>query len=165
MATLYELTDDLLKLYEMAADPEIDEEILKDTIEGVGGEIEVKADGYAKVIKEIDGDIATVKAEIDRLSKKRKAMENSKDRIKNSLETAMKATGKVKFKTDLFSFNIQKNPAKLELAEDANIETVPPEYWTLPEPTLDKTKIKEALKEGKELYFAKLVQEESLRIK
>ena len=45
--TLYELTEQFQALQDMAYDPEVDEQTLKDTMEGLWGEIEDKADGYA----------------------------------------------------------------------------------------------------------------------
>lgn len=165
MATLFELTDDLLKLYDMASDPEIDETTLKDTIEAVDGEIEVKADGYAKVIRQMEGDIASIKAEMDRMDSRKKVLENSKDRIKKALEEAMKATGKTKFKTDLFSFGIQKNPPSLKLVDDLDVMSVPPEYIIWQEPTIDKKKVKEAIKAGEEFEWAHMESTEGLRIR
>ena len=47
MSTLYELTTQLQALLEMAEDPEIDAQVIADTMEGIEGELEVKADGYA----------------------------------------------------------------------------------------------------------------------
>ena len=51
VSTLYELTDDYLALLEMAEDPDIDEQALKDTMEGIEGALEIKAEGYAKIIR------------------------------------------------------------------------------------------------------------------
>ena len=45
MATLYELTDEYRMLLEMAEDPDIDLVTLNDTLEGLTGEIEDKAEG------------------------------------------------------------------------------------------------------------------------
>ena len=70
--------------------------------------------------------------------------------MKESLETAMRATGKTKFKTDLFSFNIQKNPPRLVIDKP---EEVPEEYLIPQEPKIDTKAIKEILKE-QELPFA-----------
>lgn len=165
MAKLYEITEDLMKLYEMASDPEVDAEVLADTIEAVEGELEAKADGYAKVMAQIDGDIATLKAEIDRLQARKKTMENSKERIKKALESAMIATGKTKFKTDLFSFGIQKNPPALKIAEDVDINSIPPEYIVFADPTIDKNKVKEAIKGGAEFEWAHMESSEGLRIR
>ncbi len=159
MATLYELTGQFRELLELVEQGEVDPEMLADTLEGLEGEIEIKADGYAKVIKELEGKTAMLKGEIERLSNRKSAIENNIKTMKESLEIAMRTTGKVKFKTDLFSFNIQKNPARLVITGD-----VPKDYLIPQEPKVDNKTIKDLLKE-KELDFAHLEQSESLRIR
>lgn len=164
MSTIYELTDDFLRLLEMAEDPETDPQAFADTLEGLEYEIEVKAENYAKVIKQLDSDASGIDAEIKRLQAKKSAIANSQDRMKKTLEGAMIATGKVKFKTDLFSFNIQKNPPSVELDEE-HLELIPIEYLIPQDPKPDKKRMLAELKEGKELGFARLKQTESLRIR
>lgn len=159
MATLYELTGQFRELLELIEQGEIDAELLADTLEGLEGEVEIKADGYAKVIKELEGKTAMLKGEIERLSNRKSAIENNIKTMKESLEIAMRTTGKTKFKTDLFSFNIQKNPAGLVITGD-----VPSEYLIPQEPKVDNKTIKELLKQ-QELPFARLEQGESLRIR
>lgn len=162
MANIYELTNDFKKVMNLLESGEYDAEMLQNTLECIEYEIEEKADGYARVIRNIEVDIAGLKAEEERLEKKRKAMENSVKQMKENLFKAMKATGKLKFKTELFSFGIQKNPPKVQLIEG---EEIPDLYLIKQEPKVDTAYIKETLKNGKELPFAVLVQEESLRIK
>lgn len=162
MNTLYELTNEYLQLLEMAEDPDVNEETLKDTMDAIGGEIEYKADCYAKVMKTLDGDIASLDAEIKRLTSRKQTIKNNVDRIKNALEMAMRACDKPKFKTTLFSFNIQKNPARVVIAENA---IIPEEYFDQPDPVLNKTRIKEALKAGIVIDGATMEQSESLRIR
>ena len=58
--TLYELTDDYMKLLEFAEDPEADPQAIADTMDALEGEIEVKAEGYAKVMKQIEADAAGI---------------------------------------------------------------------------------------------------------
>ena len=161
MATLYELTGQFRELLELVEQGEVDPEMLADTLEGLEGEIEIKADGYAKVIKELEGKTAMLKGEIERLSNRKSAIENNIKTMKESLEIAMRATGKTKFKTDLFSFNIQKNPPKLVIDKP---EEIPEEYLIPQEPKINSKAIKDMLKE-KELPFAHLEQSESLRIR
>jgi hypothetical protein len=81
--------------------------------------------------------------------------------MKEALQNAMFITGKTKFKTDLFNFNIQKNPPRLVIDKP---EEVPEEYLIPQEPKIDTKAIKEILKEHK-LPFARLEQSESLRIR
>lgn len=163
--TLYELTGEMLQLLDMAEDADVDEDALRDTIEAVEGEIEYKADAYAKVIKQMEADAEALKKEADRLSERKKAIDKNIDRIKKALEASMIATGKTKFKTELFNFSIAKNPAKLELAEDIDMDSIPAEYITFAQPTIDKTAVKNAIKAGESFEWAKMVQGESLRIK
>ena len=164
MATIYELSGDYLRLLEMAEDPEMDPVAFADTLEGLEGEIEIKAEGYAKVIKELDKDGAGLDNEIKRLQAKKTTIANSIDRMKKALEQSMIITGKTKFKTELFSFGIQKNPPSVELDEE-HLELIPIEYLIPQDPKPDKKRMLQELKEGKELSFAKLKQTESLRIR
>jgi hypothetical protein len=159
MSALYELTGQFQQLLQMVEDGEYEYQDLVDTFESIEGEIEYKADGYAKVIKEIEGNVATIKTEIDRLSNKKSVLENSIKTLKQTLEKAMIDTGKTKFKTELFSFGIQKNPARLVINGQ-----VPNEFLIPQEPKVDNSKIKDLLK-SQELEFAHLEQSESLRIR
>lgn len=164
MATIYELSGDYLRLLEMAEDPEMDPVAFADTLEGLEGEIEIKAEGYAKVIKELDKDGAGLDNEIKRLQAKKITIANSIDLMKKALEQSMIITGKTKFKTDLFSFGIQKNPPSVELDEE-HLELIPIEYLIPQDPKPDKKRMLQELKEGKELSFAKLKHTENLRIR
>lgn len=161
MATLYELTGQYRELLELAESEELDKQLIADTLEGLDGEIEIKADGYAKVIRELEGKADLLKNEIERLSKRKSAIENNIKSMKEALQNAMFITGKTKFKTDLFNFNIQKNPPRLVIDKP---EEVPEEYLIPQEPKINSKAIKDMLKE-KELPFAHLEQSESLRIR
>lgn len=163
MATIYELTDEYVELLNMLEDPDIDPDVLADTMEGLSGEIEVKADGYAKVIAELNAAIAGLKAEIERLTNRKTTMENNVKYLKSTLQFAMETTGKTKFKTDLFSFSVQKNPAAVVV--DKPLTEIPDKYLIPQDPKIDKTKIKEDLKAGIDIGIAHLEQSQSLRIR
>ena len=163
--TLYELTSEYLDLLAMLEDPDVDEELINDTLEALGGELEVKADGYARVMRQMDADAKAIKAEEERLANRRKSLENRSAALKSRLQQMMEITGKVKFKTELFSFGIQKNPAAVVMDEQY-IENIPECYLIIQEPKIDKQKIKEDLKAGLDLEgIAHLEQSESLRIR
>ena len=109
MSSIYELTADFLRIQEMMEDPELDPQTLADTMEAVEGELEMKAEAYAKVMKNIESDAEGLENEIRRLTSRKRAMENNIKNMKIALQSMMTITGKTKFKTDLFSFGIQKN--------------------------------------------------------
>lgn len=163
--TLYELTTEYMELLAMLEDPDVDDELIADTLEGIDGELEVKADGYARVMRQMDADAKAIKAEEERLANRRKSLENRAANLKTRLQQMMEITGKVKFKTELFSFGIQKNPAAVVIDEQY-IENIPEEYLIRQDPKIDRAKLKEDLKAGKDLDgIAHLEQTESLRIR
>jgi len=163
--TLYELTDELMQLLELAEDPEVDPEVLEDTLAALTGEIEDKAVGYGKVIRQLESDAVALKAEEARLNNRRKTLENNVKRMKDSLFTTMKVMNRQKIDTELFKFSIRKNPAAVVMDEQY-IENIPEEYLIPQEPKIDRAKLKEDLKAGKDLDgIAHLEQGESLTIK
>ena len=165
MANLYELTSNYETVLNMLYDEDIDEQMVLDTLESIEGEIEDKADGYAKIIKELLGDAEKIKAEKLRLEARQKAFENRAKLLKDNLQNTMTQLGKTKFKTELFSFGIQKNGGKLPLIIE-DIAKVPDEYFKHTEKELDNTKIREAIDSGKEISFAYYgKQGETLRIR
>ena len=162
MATLYELTTEYQSILDMAQDPDIDPEVLADTMEGLDYEIEVKADGYAKIIRQLTADSEAYKVEIARLEKCKKTVENSIDSLKRRLKASMEAMEKDKIKTDLFTLSIRKNPPKVVFDEELPI---PKKYLIPQEPKVDTASIKEDLKKGEDLKFARLVQETRVDIR
>ena len=161
MATLYELTGQYLEVLEMAEDKN-DATVIIDTLEAIGGEIEDKADGYAKVLRELDGKVAMIDEEIARLQSMKKTINNNMKHIKGNLEKSMIVTGKRKFKTSLFSFGIQKNPASVTVL---NADAIPAQFWKQQDPVLDKKGLLAYLKENGNTDYAELTQSESLRIR
>ena len=162
MSTLYELTNDYLTLLDMAEDPDVEEDVLRDTMEGIEGEIEIKADGYARVMKQLAATSANLEYEEKRLMNRRKTIDRNIKRMKQALQDAMVATGKPKFKTDLFSFTIRKNPASVVIDRETSI---PPEFLIPQDPKIDKKAIKAAIDRGDDITFAHLEQCESLIIR
>ena len=160
--TLYELTDDYRNLLEMAQNPDIDGQAIKDTLEAIQGDIEEKADGYAKVIKELSADTDKISAEIKRLTDRKNTIQNNIAYMKQSLTSAMTVTGNTKFRTDLFSFNIQKNPAALVVGDE---KAMPQEYLIPQEPKVDKKAIIDFLKNGNKVPYAHIEQSEGVRIR
>ena len=158
---LYEITGEILELLTMAEDLELDQKMIRDTMEGLDFEFEEKAEAYAKVVKTLEMDITGLDTEIQRMTKKKTTIKNNIDRLKRSLEGAMIATGKRKFKTPLFGFGIQKNPPSLNVLDESKI---PEEFWIEQQPKLDKKAALAYVKENK-VDWAELSQTESLRIR
>lgn len=154
---IYELTGAYLQIQNLIEDGED----YADTLESIDDAIEDKAVGYAQVMKNLEGYVAALKTEETRLSDKRKSIENNIKRLKETLQEAMELTGKEKFKTPLFNFNIQNNPPSAQVDE----KQVDEKYLIPQPPKVDKKAIIADLKEGKEVKGAVLTQGRSLRIR
>ena len=157
---IYEITGDVLTLQEMLEnDPE--NQAIQDTLEGLTGELEMKAEAYCRVIRNMEANLEGFKHEIDRLQRKKKTIENSIQRLKKALFEAMQATGTNKIKGELFSIRIQNNAP--QLPKDLDINQVPIDYLIEREYDIDKRKLLAAVKNG-EVDGIALEQSQSLRI-
>ena len=162
---IYDLTADFLQLQEMLEDPDVDSDQIKALMDELDLEIEKKADGYAKVIRNMEGNLAAVKTEQQTLSEKRNLLESGIKRLKDDLQAVMTATGKRKFKTDLFSFNIQRNGGADPVVVDVPTEELPDDLVIVSEKP-DLKAIAAYIKETGDITFAHFGERgESLRIK
>ena len=163
MATIYELTGDWLRLYEMADDPDLDPTVFFDTMEGIEGEMTDKAESCARLITQLKSDIAGLASEIDRLTARKKSLSNRVEAIKKAIRGMMEATGKEKLDTEHFKFSIRKNPPSL-CYDVTDINLIPEQYHIKVPDMIDADAIKSALKAGEHFEFAHLEQGKSLRI-
>lgn len=166
MSVLYELTENYLIVQEMLYDDETDQQVILDTLEAIDGEFEYKADCYAKLMKNMIADAKAIEEEENRLYARRKALESRVQSLKDMLQYNMQAIGKTKFKTTLFSFNIQKNGGKQKLTIDVDsVYDLPSEYQVAQDPIPNTEAIRELLS-TKQVPWAHLEPRgESLRIR
>lgn len=155
---LYELSLSFQEVQNMDLDPEV----MKDTLDSIEDAIENKAENIAKLIRNLESDVSAYKEEEDRLKTKRQATENKVKWLKTYLEDNIKMTGKTKFKSGMFNFSIQKNPASVNITDE---RIIPEEFLIQQPPKVDKTSLKEILKRGIEVPGAELKQTEGLRIR
>ena len=157
--SLFELTTDLNALMNFGYSDE-DSEAFMDTLAGIMGGIEDKADGYCAVISRFDANVQMIKAEEERLKHRREVIENNiqrmKDALKNTLET-MEASGmeKPQIKTGLHTIKLAGNGGKqpLRVIEDK----VPDSFKKIILET-DKDKIRAAIESGEDVSeFAELL--------
>ena len=155
---LYELSVAFQEVQNMDLDPEV----MKDTLDSIGGTFENKAENMAKLIRNLESDRLAYKEEEDRLKTKRQAVENKLEWLKTYLKDCMKLTGKTKFKSGVFKFSIQKNPVSVNIT---NKKIIPEDYLIPQPPKVNNTTLKKALKDGIEVPGAELKLTEGLRIR
>lgn len=163
--SIYQLTEEYMDVLNMLYDSETDEQTILDTLEGIDGEIEEKADNYAKIIKTLLADAQTLKEEEDRLCVRRKGLENRVKRLKDTLQANLESIGKTKFKTALFTFSVATNGGPQPLSITENLDEIPGKYL-VPQPPKVNTDAIRALLADKEVEWAHLEPRgKSLRIR
>lgn len=165
MANIYEIKNEFNTLWSIIEDDTLPEEDVLDAFKTATEDLAEKFENCCKYIKNVEADIAGLKDEIDRLQAKKKAKENAIDRLKGLMQQALEASGDKKLPCGTFTVSIQNNPESVALDEQY-VENFPVEYLKFKEPEVDKKKLKEDLKAGKDLGgLAHLVQTSSLRIR
>lgn len=160
---LYELTNEYLNLLDWADDPDVEEQVFNDTLEGLTGEIEDKVENCGKVIREIESLIGGCDAEIKRLQARKKKLEGRKANIMEYVKNSMKVINKPSIVGKLFSFTVKATPEKTIIDDEASI---PKEYLRVKTETApDKDKIKAAIKAGEKIAWAHLEKGDTLIIK
>ena len=159
---LFDISQEYMTVLEMAEDPNIDPQTITDTMEAIEADFEDKLDSIAYICSQLDGDIATLKKERDRIDALISSLGNNKERLKKYTESVMRLTGNLKVKTKRHTMWIQKNTPSLKID---NAEKIPAEYLIPQDPKVDGDGIRKALKEGAEYDWCHLEQTESLRIR
>lgn len=157
---LYELTESWAMLQDLIDTAEADDEQIIAALENIDEAIDQKADGYGRMIKNLQAQAEVVKVEEKRLAAKRQTLENQAKRLQKHLEAAMIATNKRKINTELFVFSVQKNAPSLD---DFDESIVPEAYWKVTR-SIDRPALLKAVKDG-EVEGIELKQTESLRIR
>lgn len=144
MATLFEIVDDMKELYEMATDPDVDPQVFQDTLEGLKGMLEIKACGYANVMKQLDMEAKQAKEVSKMFADKAKVRENNIKRMKETLQTVMESQDMTEMAAGAFTIKLQKNGGLQPLVIDGEV----PQNMTKVIVEPDGDKIREFLKDN-----------------
>jgi hypothetical protein len=126
-----------------------------------------KGDGYGDFMRERETRIAALKAEEQRLAARRRAMENQLVRVKLYASHALQRMDRAKVEGQRWTLSLAKNPPRVVLADDVLPELMPPGFQRVipAKVEADVNAIKEALKLGEELDFARLETTYTVRVR
>ena len=177
--SLFDLTSDFLTLIDMGY-PEITDKDSEEVIEEKKADIETfdstlnmilecigdKANDYSRAITIVEGKAKILKAEIDKLTAMKKALDNAKKRMRERMTDTLKAmrdSGVAPvIRTDLHTFSLQKVGGKLTMTITGDV----PDNFKRVVYENDNDKIRAALEAGQTLPFAHLEpRAETVRIR
>lgn len=161
--TIYEIDNAIMELLNQV-DEETGEALFDESkLEALQMERDRKVENLALAWKNLSAEAKAIKAEEDSLAKRRKATENAAERAKSYLEFVLAGE---QFKSPKVAVSYRKSESVEPGAEFvpwafANDQTL----LRMKEPEADKTAIKRALKDGKQIPFVELVTKTSMTIK
>lgn len=167
--SLYGITEEMRNLdilWEMAIDEETGEIMDGDVLEQLQNEIGIylqnKSAGIVKYYKSRDYFIDAVDQEIKKLQALKKASQNKQENFKKYIKMCMEKMGLSKIETENGTLSFRKSEAVLI----ENERIIPTEFTTIVQETkISKTEIKKAIKSGKVIPGASLVENRSLVVK
>ena len=163
MKPLYEIDAEILA----CVDPETAEIIDPDKLTALQMERESKLEGVALWVKDLSAEAAAVKEEADKLTARKKALDNKITSLKTWLLWAL---GGDKLKTprcNVYQTHSQKVVIDDEKALIDMFMSSPSgeKFLRMKDPEIDKNALKDSMKQGYEYEFAHLEEAESVVIK
>lgn len=151
---LYEINEAITECVDMETGEIIDAERLQE----LELAYEDKVEGVALWIKDLLAEAKAIKEEGDALAKRQKVRENKAESLKKWLAGALEGQ---KFKTAKVEIAFRKS----ESVQIDDVSKLDDDYLKFAEPTVDKTKVKQALKSGIKLQGVQLVTNQNIQIK
>ena len=164
MSTLFALTNEYRAAAMKLAEMDLDAQTIADTLESLSGDLEVKAQGVAHMVRSLEADAAAVKQWSKDAAERAKALDNRAESLRSYLAHCMEASGIEKISGPGIALSWRSSSAVVIDGEDL----VPAEFMRqkpAPAPEPDKTAIAAAIKAGQEVPGAHIEHRRSLQIK
>lgn len=162
---LYKLADQYHNLALLGEDDDLPPEVIRDTLEGLTGELELKATNVAKFVLGLEAEADAMDAAADAIKERGARRRRRAESIRNYILLCMQSAGITKISCPEFTLSVRKNPEAVEIED---VTKIPPKFMVIPEPPPprpDKSLIKAALKAGTRVAGAWLRQGERLDIR
>ena len=163
MRALYEIDQDILDCVDMETGEILDTEKL----DALQMERERKLEGVALWIKDMKAEAAAVKEEADKLTARKKALDNKIEGLKNWLLFALDGEKLKTPRCNVYQTHNQRVAVADEPKLISFLQTLeaPEKFLRMKDPEIDKTALKDSMKQGYEYEFAHLEETESVVIK
>lgn len=163
MTALYLLAGEYKQAAEQLANLDLPPEVVRDTLDGLSGDLEHKAQNVAMMVRSLEADAAAVKQWAKDAADRAKAIEARADSMRDYLANNLAACGIEKIEGPGVRITWRKSSAVV--VDEPGL--IPDEFMRTPEPpplAPDKKAIGDAIKAGKEVPGAHIEQRRNLHI-
>lgn len=150
MTALYQIGKEFQELAVLAETADEDMAVaIHDTMGAIQAEFEDKGKAIAMLALNIDGDLEAIQSQIDRLTERKRIINNRKEALKEYLRTNMEASGITKISHPLFTISLGKGRPIVVVDNEKDI---PDDYMNVKVTSSpDKAMIAQSIKEGVEV--------------
>lgn len=162
--TLFQIAAEYREAVDKLSDLDLPDEVVADTLDSLGGDLQVKATNIAAFARDLEATAASIKDAEAQMKARRQAIERRAERLWHFLLHGMQYAGVSKIESPYFRLSIKTNPPSVEVFDERQ---VPADYMKQPEPpppSVDKALVKQAIKDGYEVPGCRLVQGQRLEI-
>jgi hypothetical protein len=166
--TLFEIAQEYRAVTDILMDSGCDEQTLSDTMEGEAWPLELKAQNYGFVIRNLQATANSIKEAERQMKARRESIEKRAESLTERLKTGMEIAGVTKLDCPHFALSIKRNPPSVDVWDEKQI---PAKFMRTPEPppppvaVPDKAAIKAAINNDEDVPGAKLAHGTRLEIK
>ena len=164
MTSLFLIGAEYRDAAERLADLQLDEATVADTLEGLSGELEVKAQAVGHMIRRLEADAAAIKQWVQTASDRAKAVQARADSLHAYLSNTLAACGIQRVEGHGIAISWRKSTAVV--IDEPGL--IPAQFMRQPEPpppAPDKRSIGDAIKAGAEVPGAHIETRSNLQIK
>ena len=121
MTALYVLAQEYRAAADKLADLDLDAQTVKDTLDSMGGELEVKASATAAVVRNMEALSAQIKEAEGAMAARRKAIDARAASLTAYLLANLQHAGVQKVETPHFAITVKANPGHVEIYDEAMV--------------------------------------------
>ena len=161
---LFDLTQQYLSLTRLDDADEIPEEVIRDTLEALGGDIETKCVAIGRFILDMQASAQVCKETAKAMAQRAERLAKRADSIKHYMLLQLQLMDLKRIQTPDLTIRRQNSPPTVVITDGI---TVPEEYMAYPPPPPphpDKKLLKAALQAGKDIPGVFIEQGEHIRI-
>lgn len=119
---IYQVSEQyLLALNELLAIEDLPDEVVRDTIESLQGDMEVKARNVAAYIKNIEAESFAVGEAVNQMTARKKRLDSEANKLREALKAGLQKCGMFDLKFPEFAIRVKFNPISVVVDDEAMI--------------------------------------------
>lgn len=148
---LWEISERFRSMQLLAESDELPPEVIRDTLEGIEGEWEAKAEAVAMYVQNLKAAAEAKKEAAKAMAERAAMLDKRADSLKQYLLLQFQFMGKTRVERPMFSLVLKNNPQSVVIDD----ETAVPDAYKVqkppPPPTVDKKLVGQAIKAGQDV--------------